>query len=346
MDFSSQELSPRKRQILRLVVEGYVATGQPVGSRHLVANSDVGVSPSTVRNELAELEVLGLLSHPHTSAGRMPTERGYRVYADELLERLDPRPTGLSLDLGEGSSELEPALEAATERLSEVTRLLALVSAPALRATTVRHVEVLVLQPHVVMVVVITATGGVAKRAVAFDEPVDPGLAAWAKEYLNERVAGLSLGTHRLRRRFEDAGLSPRERGFLATLRPPFEDLPVDEQRLFIGGAAGLLDDVRADELAAYRRLLELLEERAALLGLLREAFEPGRPFIRVGQELEVSALEDAALVGAAYGTLNRALGAVSLLGPARMDYEKALGTVRAVARELSRVADDVYAEA
>jgi heat-inducible transcriptional repressor len=149
-----------------------------------------------------------------------------------------------------------------------------------------------------------------------------------------------------LRQRFEDPGLSSRERSFLAAIRPPFEDLPVDEQRLFIGGAAGLLDDVRADELAAYRRLLELLEERAALLALLREAFEPGRPFIRVGQELDVAALEDAALVGAAYGTINRALGAVSLLGPARMDYEKAVRAVRAVAQELSRVADDVYADA
>src|SRR5262249_38016990 len=223
-------------------------------------------SASTVRNELAELEVLGLLSHPHTSAGRMPTERGYRIYADELLQRVDPRPSPLSLDVARGSSELEPALEAATERLSEVTRLLALVSAPALRATTVRHVEVLVLQPHVVMVVVITATGSVGKGAAAFNEPVDPGLAAWAKEYLNERVAGLRLGTHLLRQRFEDPGLTPRERSFLAALRPPFEDLPVDEQRLFIGGAAGLLDDMRAGELAGYRRLLELLEERAALL--------------------------------------------------------------------------------
>jgi len=345
MESSAGDLTPRKREILRRLVEKYVLTGQPVGSKHLVEHGGLRVSSSTVRSELAELEECGLLSHPHTSAGRMPTERGYRLYADELLERLGPRPTALPLQLAHGSSELEPALRAATERLSEVTRLLALVSAPPMQATTVRHVEVLLLQPRVVMVVVITATGGVSKRALSFADPVDPGLAGWAREYLNERVSGLRLGTHLLRQRFEDPELSARERDFLAVLRPAFTDLLTAEQRLFVGGAAGLLDDVRSEELAAYRRLLELLEKRAALLALLGDTLDPGRPFIRVGQELDVPSLADAALVGTAYGTMSRALGAVSLLGPARMDYEKAVRTVRAVARELSRLAEDVYAE-
>jgi heat-inducible transcriptional repressor len=345
MESSAADLTPRKREILRRVVEEYVLTGQPVGSRHLVDRGGLRVSPSTVRSELAELEQCGLLSHPYTSAGRMPTERGYRLYAHELLGRLEPRPTAFPLELEEGPSELEPALQAATERLSEVTRLLALVSAPPIQATTIRHVEVLLLQPRVVMVVVITATGGVSKRRYTFGEPVDPGLTKWAKEYLNERIAGLHVGTHLLRQRLEAAELSPRERDFLDVLRPTLTALLADEQRLFVGGAAGLLDDVRAEELIAYRRLLELLEKRAALLALLRDALDPARPFIRVGQDLDVPALQNAALVGVAYGTINRALGAVSLLGPSRMDYEKAVRTVRAVARELSRVAEDVYSE-
>src|SRR5439155_21960177 len=195
MRLSLIDLTPRKREILRRVVEEYVLTGLPVGSKHLVEQGGLGVSTSTVRSELAELERWGLLSHPHTSAGRLPTERGYRVYAAELIERVEPRP-GLALELGADSSELEPALQAATERLSELTRLLALVSGPPLEATTLRHIEVLLLQPRVVMVVVITATGTVSKRAFAFADAVDPGLANWAKEYLNERVAGLRIGTH------------------------------------------------------------------------------------------------------------------------------------------------------
>ena len=162
------------------MIEEHVATGQPVGSRHLVERGELQVSPSTVRNELSELEAQGLLTHPHTSAGRVPTEQGYRLHADELLARQDPRPGSFPLDLSELRREIDSVLEATTEMLSRVTSQLALVSAPPLETTTVRHVEVLLLNPRTVMAVVITSTGGVAKRVVTFDHAVDPGLAKWA----------------------------------------------------------------------------------------------------------------------------------------------------------------------
>ena len=337
------ELSPRQREILHRVVEEFISTGQPVGSKNLVARAGMTVSPSTVRNELAELESLGLLTHPHTSAGRVPTEDGYRFYAAELLSRLDPRPPTVPLDLSAVRNQVDSALEATTEMLSQLTRLAALVSAPPLESSTVRHVEVLLLQPQVVMVVAITSTGGVTKRVVAFDDPVDPGLVDWAAEYLNERVAGLQLGSSRLRRAFEEADLTSRERAFLETLRPAFVELLRAEQRLYVSGTAGILDDVRAEELAAHRHLLEALEQRAALLRILGEA-TARRPFVRVGGDLEPD-LAGVALVGAAYGVTHRTLGAVSLLGPLRMDYEKALRTVRGAAQELSRFVEEVYTE-
>jgi heat-inducible transcriptional repressor len=339
------ELSPRQQEILRRVVEEYVATGQPVGSKTLVERSALGASPSTVRAELAELESLGLLTHPHTSAGRVPTERGYRLYADGLLERLEPQPAAFPLDLHSTNTEVESALQATTEMLSQVTRLLALVSAPPLEATYVRHVEVLLLQPELVMVVVITSTGGVSKRLFHFDQAVDPGLAQWAAEYLNDTVSGLQLGTALLRSRFEDQSLSAGERAFLASLRPAFVELVSAEQRLYVGGAADLLGEVRNEELDAYRRLFELVEKRAALLDVLGETRDPRRPFVRVGHELELPALHEVALVGACYGLVHRALGAVSIVGPVRMDYEKALGAVRSAALELSRFVESIYDE-
>src|SRR5437588_6166879 len=134
-------LTLRQQEILRGVVEEHVASGEPVGSKRLVERFGLRASSSTVRNELAELEARGLLTHPHTSAGRVPTEQGYRYYADELLDRLEPRPQEFPLDLSQTRSEIEAALQATTEMLSGVTRLLALVSAPPLEATTVKHVE-------------------------------------------------------------------------------------------------------------------------------------------------------------------------------------------------------------
>jgi heat-inducible transcriptional repressor len=339
------DLSARQIAILRRVVEEYVASGQPVGSKTLVARGGFGVSPSTVRSELAELELRGLLTHPHTSAGRVPTARGYRLFVDGLLEQPDPRPPEFPLELGTGRGEVEAALQATTEMLSQLTSLLALVSAPALASATVRHVEVLVLQPQVVMALVITSTGGVTKRIAVFDAPVDWGLANWAAQYLNEQGRGLELGSHRLNRVLHNPDLSERERAFLEALRPAFGDRGENDQRLYVGGAAALLVDAPRQQIAAYRDLLEVLEQRAALLQVLREALDPRRVFVRVGQELDHPALSEVALVGAPYGVANRPLGAVSLLGPLRMDYPNAIRSVRAAAHELSRFVSELYDE-
>jgi heat-inducible transcriptional repressor len=338
----SVQLSERQREILCRVVEEYCATGEPVGSKSLVERSGFAVSPSTVRAELAELERLALLTHPHTSAGRVPTEAGYRLYVDQLLARKQSRPAEFPLPLVSAQAEVDGALQATTEMLSEVTRLLALVSAPPLQAATVRHVDVLQLQPRVVMVVVITSTGGVAKQRHDFAEPVDAGLVGWAGEYLRERLVGARLRSRLIAVAFEDPSLSERERGFVAVLRAAFDEVE-EERQLYVGGAASLLDELRSEELTAYRSLIDALEKRAALLSVLAHSLGLERPFVRVGDELETSGLRRLALVGSSYGFRNQTLGTVSLLGPLRMDYEKALGSVRSAAHELSRFVEEAY---
>jgi heat-inducible transcriptional repressor len=338
-------LTQRQGEIIRLVVEEYVATGQPVASKALIERAGLDVSASTIRSELAELERRGLLMHPHTSAGRVPTDHGYRFFADRLLERLGPRPPSFPLQLAEERSDLETALQSTTDMLSELTRLLALVSAPAVETATVRHVEVLLLQPHIVMTVVITSAGSVTKRLLQFEHAVDPGLVEWAGAYLNEQVVGVRLGSQALRRRLGDSGLSALERSFLDSLRPVLEAPAADDQRMFVGGAASLLDDASADEVRAFRGLLELLERRRTLLDVVAAALDSRGPFVRVGDELGNPALHELALVGSAYGLSTRTLGTVSLLGPRRMDYERAISSVRAAASELSRLSENMYDE-
>ena len=180
-----------------------------------------------MRSELAELERLGLLTHPHTSAGRVPTEAGYRIYVDELLQRPESRPAEFPLGLPAARAEVEEALQATTEMLSQVTRLLALVSAPPLEAATVRHVEVLLLQPDVVIVVVITSTGGVTKLRYAFAEPVDPGLVDLGRRLPRRaaprRADRLARGQARVRRAGAPAA---RERAFLQAIRGAFDRRP------------------------------------------------------------------------------------------------------------------------
>lgn len=344
MKAPTRELTQRQRAILEYVVEEYLAAGLPVGSKSLAANRAMGISSSTVRYELAELEDLGYLTHPHTSAGRVPTELGYRFYVDHLLESLSPRPPEIELDLTAVRNEIEAALRATTEALAEVTHLLALATAPPLETTVARHVEVLLLQPQVVVVVIITSTGDVSKRVIAFDEPVDPGLADWAKAYLNEQLCGPRLGARVLRRCFEDPGLSASERRFLDALRPAFTELlERRDQDVYVGGTAEVLDEFRADDISTFRTLLETLERRAALLDLLRATLDSKRPFVRVGSELADPALSKLSLVAAPYGLAHRNLGTVSLLGPVRMDYPKAIDAVRSAAAQLSKFVEDLY---
>jgi heat-inducible transcriptional repressor len=191
-------LTPRQELILRKLVEAHTATGEPVGSKTLAADPDLDCGPSTIRNELAMLEEHGFLAHPHTSAGRVPTDAGHRFYVDRLLHSHDVIPRDRALDLQLVRREVDEAMRATTETLSQVTNLLAIVSAPPIDTATIRHVEVLLLQPQVLMVVVITSTGGVTKKVLPFEKPVDAGLAAWAGAYLNERLEGVSLGARTL----------------------------------------------------------------------------------------------------------------------------------------------------
>ena len=184
-------LTERQELVLRLVVDAYLKSGKPVGSKAVAEQPEIEWGPSTVRAELARLEQAGYLTHPHTSAGRVPTDSGYRRYVDLLLESGPPTATaGVELELSRLRREVDEAMRETTAALAQVTDLMALVTAPPLASATIHRVEVLRLQPDVVMVVVITSTGVVTKRLFTFEAPVDPGLVEWASSYLNESLAG------------------------------------------------------------------------------------------------------------------------------------------------------------
>ena len=242
------------------------------------------VSSSTVRSELYELEAIGLLTHPHTSAGRVPTQSGYRVYTEELVGADRGAARRRSRSTSPRCATRSRRRCGARPRRSPRPRTCSRSSsAPALEAAAVRHVEVLQLQPRVVIVVVITASGAVSKRVFELDDGVDPGLVDWARAYLDETIVGKRASASVVRRAFEDPALSLRERRFLETLRPVFADVVASATELYVGGAAGLLGDATGAELEACQRLLEVLERRAAVLGLLHDALDPRRPVVRVG---------------------------------------------------------------
>ena len=336
-------LTVRQEIILRKVVESYAATGQPVASKTLAADPSVDCGPSTIRYELSALEARGLLAHPHTSAGRLPTDAGQRYLVDRLLAAPEQRGT-VAVDLTNVRRELDDALRVTTETLSEISNLLAVATAPALDSATIRHIEVLTLQPSVVMVVIITSSGGVSKFVGAFETAIDSGLIAWAGEYLNERVGGLPLGARMLLGRLADPELSVRERAFIDRLAPAFTQLAGGgEDVLYVDGTSRLLGSARFVAPAEAGELLALLEQRVALLEILRRAISQPGVYVRIGAENEVPGLRSLSVVATGYGLAARKLGTISLIGPVQMDYAAAIEIVRAGARELSRFAQEVY---
>jgi len=336
--------------MLNAVTERYIGSGCPVPSKDLAGASGLKVSSSTVRNELAVLEEKGYLMHPHTSAGRIPTDLGYREYVDQLISggtrpgrsAHSALPPFVHQDL---AGEIDIALQRATEAMSQATNLLALALAPRMSGARLCHVELLTLHPHELMYVFIVSTGNVMKGVIEWPGAIDPGLVEWARTYLNETLNDHALTARLIRRALENPELSVRELEFLRRLAPAFERL-VDEEEteeMFVGGTSRLLAEPRLQDVSSLRELLRLLEERFLLLRVLRAALGSGTVVVRIGSEHEATALQPFSVVAASYGLPQRRLGTVSLVGPTRMDYETAIATVRETAQLLSGLVGERY---
>jgi heat-inducible transcriptional repressor len=338
-------LTDRQQQILKLVVDAYLESGEPVGSKAIAESDRVDWSPSTVRAELAALEAAGYLTHPHTSAGRVPTEAGYRFYADLLLAGAvrAPRP-GEIPELRRMRREVEEAMRETTSTLSRINDLLALATAPPPSSARIHRVEVLRLAPRVVMLVVIASNGAITKRVLTFEREVDPGLVKWASSYLNERLGGLGLGWRMIADRLRDPELSKAEAAFLGELQDVFTDLEgASAEGLYVDGAARLLSEEHAADLPRVDELMAALERRATLLGVLRSAIDERSVFCWIGDENPEPEFRTVTVVGANYGLGYRNLGTVGVVGPLRMDYATAITSVREAAAELSRFFETVY---
>jgi heat-inducible transcriptional repressor len=337
-------LSPRQELILRQVVDAYLASAKPVGSKEVAEKPEVEWGSSTVRAELAVLEEAGYLTHPHTSAGRVPTDSGYRCYVDLLLASgAPPAAAGVELELLRLRREVDEAMRETTAALAQVTDLVALATAPPESiAATIHRVEVLRLRPTRVMVIAIASSGAVAKRVFDFEAAVDPGLVEWASSYLNESLSGLSVGARMIVDRLVDPGLGPVESRFLRTLGAAFTELDGDET-LYMDGAARLLSETRLGDLPRADELMTALEGRASVLRVLRSALDERSVFLWIGDENPQPELRTVSVVGANYGLAHRNLGSVGVVGPLRMDYATAISSVRDAARELSRYCESVY---
>lgn len=338
-----EELDERKRTILRAIVTEYVARGEPVGSKRVVEVAGLDVSAATVRNEMSALESLGYITQPHTSAGRIPTDTGYRRFVDDLSAdpALDGARRELVQELLGPASDVEDLLARTSSVLSQLTRLVSLVIAPAVDASRLKLCELVGLSPGSALLLLVADTGRVEKRSVELPAETTEGDLDRVRTVLAEQVRGRRLGeVHAtLLHLVEDAPSDLREllRALAdATARELADDTV---HHVFVGGQASLAGD-EAFERQHLSRVLQLIEERATLARLLAEATNDDRPTVRIGGENQVEDLRAASLVAQRYQLVTA--GSLGVLGPTRMDYATVLATVRAVADQLQVTLTDL----
>lgn len=332
----------RRLAVLRAIVEDYVATEEPVGSKALVERHSLNVSPATIRNDMAALEDEGYLAQPHTSAGRVPTDKGYRLFVDRL-STVKPTTTAERRAIAsflDGAVDLDDVVHRSVRLLAQLTRQVAVVQYPTLSRSTVRHVEVVALTPTRLLLVLILSTGRVEQRHVELEtELADDELAA-LRSRVNLAATGEMIGdaATALGALVPSPDSDAATRAVVESLVEAMSDHRSDE-RIVVGGTANLARFGDSFD-TSVRPLLEALEEQVVLLKLLGEATTGGALTVRIGAEGPYEELAATSVIATGYGP-DDALASLGIVGPTRMDYPGTMAAVRAVARYVSRILDE-----
>jgi heat-inducible transcriptional repressor len=328
----------RRMEILRAIVEDYVATHEPVGSKVLAARHGLSISPATIRNEMAALEDEGLIIQPHTSAGRIPTDLGYRVFVDRL-STVKPlsAPEKRAIDkFLEGAVDLDDVVARTVRLLAQVTHQVAIVQYPSLKRSSVRHIEVISLMPTRLMLILIADTGRVEQRILDLATEMSEGTLSELRNKLNAQAQGKKLASlPTLLEAFEGNFAQPAQVNVRNVISVILEmAIERNEERVVISGTSNLARHA-PDFNESVHPVLEALEEQVVLLRLLGEAVDEMK--VRIGHEQEDKKLQSTSVITTGYGPTGDAVATLGIIGPTRMDYATSMSAVGAVARYVSR---------
>jgi heat-inducible transcriptional repressor len=332
----------RRLAVLRAIVEDYVQTREPVGSKALVERHQLGVSSATIRNDMAVLEDEGLIAQPHTSAGRVPTDAGYRVFVDRLtaVKPMSAAERQAIAGFLSGAVDLDDVVDRTVRLLASLTQQVAVVQYPSLSRSTVRHVELVPIGGGRLLVVLIAGTGRVEQRVIDLSQDVEESVVADVRARINAESSGRLLREAASRLESLPDGFAPEHRDLVhqvvRTLGDALEEQR--EERVVLAGAANLAR-FGQDFPQSIGPVLDALEEHVVLLRLLSELSEdPSAVAVRIGREHSHEGLRSTSVVTSGYGGGSDVVAGLGVLGPTRMDYPTTMATVRAVARYVSRV--------
>jgi heat-inducible transcriptional repressor len=332
----------RKLEVLRAIVEDYILTNEPVGSKALVDRHGLSVSPATIRNDMAALEEEGLIHQPHTSAGRVPTDAGYRMFVDRLTE-VKPLSSAERRAISaflEGAVDLDDVLHRAVRALAQLTRNVAVVQYPVLSRSRVRHLELVTISSTRLMLVLITDTGRVEQRLVELPAPVREADVYELRGTLNAHLRDRPLSETPEIVEQLPGQVASNLGGLLATLTTVLLEVLMEKSndRILLGGTAHLSQQTL--DFPAIRPVLEALEEQVVLLRLLDQSVSASKVVVRIGNETQHEGLLQTSVVSTGYGVRGEPVGAVGVLGPRRMDYGHTMARVAAVAAYVGELLD------
>jgi heat-inducible transcriptional repressor len=337
------DLDPREREILRSVILAHTSSGEPVGSKTLSRERGLDLSPATIRNIMSDLAEKGFLTQPHTSAGRIPTDRGYRMYVDQLMEpaRMAPgQVQAIDEALLRSRGEIPELLGEASRQLSRFSKHVGVVLAPEMRRIVVEHLEFVRLEKQRVVAILVDRAGVVHNRILDVDDPLEQEELDRIGRQLSEQYSGFTLPKMReavLRRMSEETAQCDRLVAASLELGRRAVDLEAAGD-VFVEGASNLLASPEFANLQRMRLLFRTLEEKSRLVELLNRILEGEGVQVVIGRENQLSDLADLSVVASTYGAGDRVMGTVGIVGPTRMEYARAVALVEHLARVLTRL--------
>ncbi|WP_088102530.1 heat-inducible transcriptional repressor HrcA [Halalkalibacter urbisdiaboli] len=339
-------LTERQLSILHAIVDDYIRSAEPVGSRSISKREDITFSPATIRNDMADLEELGFLEKPHSSAGRIPSQKGYRYYVDHLLiphHLTDEEEADIRTLFTERMQEIEHVIQQSARILSNMTSYISIVLGPEMFEAKLRSIQIIPLTKHSAILILVTDTGHVENQTINIPEAMEPGDLERTVNILNERLMGVPLYQlrHKLKKEIADV-MRVHVNNYEHVLNVLSSSFNVEKsEKVFYSGKTNLLSQPEFRDIDKVKMLLNMLEEDRVMNQILRAQHDGVQ--VRIGEENNLEAFDSCSMITATYSIGGKHMGTIGILGPTRMEYRRVIGVVDSLSKDLTKLLTNLY---
>lgn len=334
-------MDERKKRILQAIIDDYIDTAEPIGSRTIARKYELGLSSATIRNEMADLEDMGYLAQPHTSAGRVPSDKGYRLYVDELMRVRDlqkEESERMRTEMETQINELNQLLKQASAVLSRYTRYTSMAVTPQLKASTIKSIQVVPIETGKAMVIVVTNAGIIRNTLVKIADIIQPDMLVVISNELNDKLAGLTVEQVCSGKTIE---LENHTGMPLDVLMPVINGVAdcvakIDSPEVYVEGTTNIFNYPEFRDVSKAREFMNVLDEKSSLFKIMTSRTEPGEITVRIGSENDMSVIRDCTLITANYNLPDNFKGSIGIIGPTRMEYPRVISLLKYVKKLMS----------